>query len=73
MCNQNRKISISEDIHCSLEMNREGLAEKKEQGQQKETAGKKARFPEHELAKSLVSDKEPANKPIECVGNRHCR
>ena len=42
-------------------------------GPTKKTAGKKARFPEHQLAKSLVSDKESANKPFESVGSQHCR
>ena len=73
MCNQNRKISISEDIHCSLEMNREGLAEKKGAGPTKRNSKQKSKLHRAPAGKIASQRQESANKPFESVGNRHCR
>ena len=52
-------------------MNQECLAKKSVAG--KKTAAKKARVPDHRLAKSVLNNKELVYRSVESVGNQHYR
>ena len=66
-----KKCPISEDIHCTSEINHECSSQKVGAGEK--TAGTNARFPEHRLAKTPLNDKETVHRSVDSVGNQHGR